>query len=122
MNRHQAQIRKFCEDRNWGQFHNPKDLLLGIVEEVGEFRNLIKWEQDPEVIRKVLLSKKEIVKDSVGDLFWFLSLLANGCGVDIDESIEMVIKENEGRFPLEKTNGKHTNIHLGGHDGKYSGH
>jgi len=120
MNRHQAQIKKFCDDRNWGQFHNPKDLLLGIVEEVGEFRNLIKWEQDPEVIRKVLLGKKEDVKDSVGDLFWFLSLLANSCGVDIDESIEMVIKENEGRFPLEKTNGKHTNTNLGGHDGKYN--
>jgi len=40
MNPYQKQIKKFCEERNWGQFHNPKDLLLGIVEEIGELRNI----------------------------------------------------------------------------------
>lgn len=35
MNQYQKQIAKFAEDRNWSQYHNPKDLLLGIVEEVG---------------------------------------------------------------------------------------
>jgi len=54
MNSYQEQIKKFCEERNWNQFHNPKDILLGIVEEVGEFRNIIKWEQNPEIIKKLL--------------------------------------------------------------------
>lgn len=119
MNRYQEQIKKFCEERNWEQFHNPKDLLLGIVEEIGEFRNIIKWEQDSETIKKVILENKEEVKDCIGDIFWFLSLLANNCDVDIDEAIEMTIKDNEKRFPIDKTNSKHTNTYLGGHDGKY---
>lgn len=46
MNKYQKIIKEFSEQRNWDQFHNPKDLLLGIIEEVGEFRNIIKWEQD----------------------------------------------------------------------------
>ena len=119
MNHYQEQIKKFCEERNWNQFHNPKDILLGIVEEIGEFRNIVKWEQDPEVIKKLLFEKKEEVKDVVGDIFWFLSLLANSCDVDIDKAIQMTIEDNRKRFPVEKTKNKHTNIYLGGHDGKY---
>ncbi len=43
MNKYQKIIKKFAEDRDWNKFHNPKDLLLGVVEEVGELRNIIKW-------------------------------------------------------------------------------
>ena len=50
MNDVQKQIKKFAEDRNWSQFHNPKDLLLGIVEEIGEIRNIVKWEQDINIL------------------------------------------------------------------------
>lgn len=117
MNKFQKQIAKFAKDRNWGQYHNPKDLLLGIVEEIGEMRNLIKWEQDPEVIQALLLKKKADVNDGVGDIYWFLALIANQTGVDIDEAISKVISANEKRFPLKKTKNRHTNIHLGGHDG-----
>lgn len=119
MNKFQKQIKKFCDKRNWDQFHNPKDLLLGIVEKVGEFRNIVKWEQNPKIIKKSLFKNKKEVEDAVGDIYWFLSLLANSCGVDIDEAIQMTIKDNKKRFPIAKTKGKHTNTNLGGHDGKY---
>ena len=119
MNNYQERIKKFTKERNWNQFHNPKDLLLGIIEEVGEFRNIIKWEQDPKKIKKAMLDNIDEVKDNIGDIFWFLSLLANSCNVDINQAIEQVIKENEKRFPLKKSKNKHTNTKLGGHDGKY---
>ena len=118
MNKFQKQIDKFAKDRNWSQFHNPKDLLLGIVEEIGEFRNIIKWEQDTEKIAKIIKEKKIDVKDGIGDIYWFLALLANQTGIDIDEAITEVIKSNEKRFPLKKTKNRHTNIHLGGHDSR----
>lgn len=119
MNKYQKQVKKFCEERNWNQFHNPKDLLLGVVEEVGEFRNLIKWEQNPETIQKSLLKNKKRAKDTIGDMLWFLSILSNDLDIDMDEAIKKVIKDNKKRFPLYKTKNRHTNIHLGGHDGKY---
>lgn len=119
MNKYQEQIKKFCEVRKWGQFHNPKDILLGIVEEIGEFRNLIKWEQDPQVIKKVFLDHKDEVEDGIGDIFWFLSLLANGYGIDIGKAAQRVIDDNVKRFPLNKTSGKHTNTNLGGYDGHH---
>jgi len=118
MNPFQEQIKRFCEERGWDQFHNPKDLLLGMIEEVGEFRNLIKWEQNLTMIKKVINSHKEEVEDSIGDLFWFLALLANFCNIDIDEAIRKVIERNQERFPISKTKNKHTNTNIGGYDGK----
>lgn len=120
MNKHQKIISKFIHDRNWEQFHNPKDILLGIVEEVGELRNIVKWEQDRNVLDKVLRDNKAEVEDGIGDIFWLLASLANAAGVDIDKSVRGVIKENKTRFPLKDVKNKHTNLYLGGKDGKYS--
>lgn len=119
MNKYQKEIKKFGEERDWGQFYDPKDLLLGIVEEIGEFRNIIKWEQNKEIVKKVIEDNKEEVEDTVGDILWLLLTLANICKVDADKAIEIVIASNKKRFPVEKVKGKHTNTHLGGHDGKY---
>lgn len=118
MNNYQRKIKKFCQDRNWHQFHNPKDLLLGIVEEIGEFRNLIKWEQNPLKIKKVLEENQKEVEDTVGDIYWFLAILANNLQIDIDRAVSKVINENKKRFPIKKTKNRHTNINLGGHDGR----
>lgn len=119
MNSFQRRIKEFIEERDWGQFHNPKDLLLGIVEEVGEIRNLIKWEQDPKKIHQALVDNHEEMEDQIGDIYWFLALLANESGVDIDKAIDSVIKANEKRFPLEEVKSRHTNINLGGTDKAY---
>jgi dCTP diphosphatase len=119
MNDFQKRIKQFAEDREWNQFHNPKDLLLGIVEEVGEMRNIVKWEQDQEKLKKALLDNKDELEDNIGDLYWFLALLANSGGVNIDNAIDKVIKKNETRFPVKDVKSKHTNIHLGGKDKQY---
>ena len=119
MNEFQKRINQFTKDRDWDQFHNPKDLLLGIVEEVGEIRNMIKWEQDINKIKETLEKNKEQLKDEIGDLYWFLALLANGNNINIDEAIDEVIKKNEIRFPIENTKSRHTNIYMGGHDKQY---
>ena len=119
MNEFQERIEKFSKDRNWHQFHNPKDLLLGIVEEVGEIRNLVKWEQDPEKLKQVLKENREELEDNIGDIYWFLSLLANNNDINLDQAIDKVIKKNELRFPKEEVKSNHTNIHLGGKDKQY---
>ena len=121
MNSYQEQIKRFSEERNWAQFHNAKDLLLGLVEEVGEFRNIIKWINNPEDLKKVIAEHQPEVKDALGDMYWFLASLANVCEVDLDEAIEMTIVDNKKRYPIEKTKDHHTNIHLGGYDAKYRG-
>jgi len=120
MNYFQKRIKEFCVSREWGKFHNLKDLLLGIVEEVGEIRNVVKWEQDSEKLIEVMRDNKAKVKDDIGDIYWFLALLANSIDVDMDEAIGDVIKSNEVRFPIAEMKSKHTNIYFGEKDGQYS--
>ena len=119
MNHFQKKIKKFSEDRDWNQFHNPKDLLLGIIEEVGEIRNIVKWEQNIEKIKKVLEENKEEFEDHIGDIYWFLALLANSSGVNLDEAISKVIDKNKKRFPVLEVKSNHTNRYLGGKDKQY---
>ncbi|HLD72958.1 MAG TPA: MazG nucleotide pyrophosphohydrolase domain-containing protein [Candidatus Nanoarchaeia archaeon] len=119
MNEFQIKIKQFSEERDWDQFHNPKDLLLGIVEEIGEIRNLVKWEQNPETLKRVLAENKDILEDNIGDIYWFLALLANGNKINIDQAIGKVIKKNESRFPVKEVKSNHTNLYLGGKDKQY---
>lgn len=115
-NKFQKQIKKFCKDRDWNQFFDPKDLLLGIVEEVGEMRNTVKWERDLGKLKKAIQENKEEFEDNIGDLYWFLAILASENNIDIDEAIAKVIVRNKKRFPISKTKSKHTNTKLGGFD------
>jgi NTP pyrophosphatase (non-canonical NTP hydrolase) len=59
LNEFQKCVSRLKTALNWHQFHQPKDLLLGMVEEIGEFRNLIKWEQDSAIIKTIILGKKK---------------------------------------------------------------
>jgi len=120
MNNFQKRIAKYNKARNWDQFHNPKDLLLGIVEEVGELRNIMKWEQHPRKIHKILAKNKSEVQDNIGDLYWFLAIIANHAGIDIDEAIDEVIKSNEKRFPVDKSKSPTNNQPLLNYSVKFS--
>jgi NTP pyrophosphatase (non-canonical NTP hydrolase) len=120
MNEFQKRIKDFSKERDWDQYYNPKDLLLGIVEEVGELRNIVKWEQDIAKLKKALIDNKKEVEDHIGDIYWFLALLANGCEVNLDEAIAGVIESNKKRFPVSEVKSRHTNRYLGGaKDGQY---
>ncbi|MBX4210587.1 hypothetical protein KW783_01295, partial [Candidatus Parcubacteria bacterium] len=116
MNSFQKRIDVFVKERDWSQFFDPKDLLLGIVEEVGELRNLVKWERDMVQVKKVIRDNFEEFENNIGDMYWFLSLLASQNGVDLDTAIDKVITDNEKRFPVDKVKSKHTNPHFGGYD------
>jgi len=120
LNNIQERIETFAEEREWkGKFDDPRDYLLGIVEEVGEVRNIVKWETSIEVINRVIKDNFEHLENMIGDLLWFTFMLANRVGVNAKEAIEKVIENNTERFPVELTKGKSTNVYAGGIDLKY---
>jgi dCTP diphosphatase len=116
----QERIKTFAEEREWrGKFDDPRDYLLGIVEEVGEVRNLVKWLTSKEVVDRVIKENFNQVENMIGDLLWFTFMLANRVDVDAKKAIEKVIENNRQRFPVELTKGKSTNVYAGGIDLKY---
>jgi len=105
----QKEVKKFLEEREWTQYHTPKELLLGLVEEIGEFRNIIKWEKDENKVKQKIKNNFEEAEDFFGDMLWELSSLANYCEVDLSQALDKVIKKHKKRFPIDKVKGKHTN-------------
>lgn len=79
----------------------------------------MKWEQDPAILGRVMREHKEEIEDNIGDIYWFLALLANGSDIDLDTAIDKVIRKNEARFPVRDVKSQHTNTYLGGKDKQY---
>jgi len=105
----QKQIEDFLIERDWRKYHTPKELLLAMVEEIGEFRNIIKWEQDEEKVKEKIKKNYDEVEDFFGDMMWELASLANYCDVNLHQALEKVISKHKKRFPTDEVKGKHTN-------------
>ncbi len=89
---------KFRNERDWEQFHNPKDLALAINVEAGELLELFLWKNAEE-------ANKEKVKEELADVLAFALLLAEKYGLDVKQIVLDKIKSNAQKYPLEKAKG-----------------
>ncbi len=92
------ELLKFRDERDWEQFHNPKDLALAINVEAGELLELFLW-KDAEVV------KKEKVQEELADVLAFAFLMAEKYGLDIKEIMLDKIKMNGEKYPVNKSKG-----------------
>jgi len=105
----QKAVEEFLKERDWRKYHTPKELLLGMVEEIGEFRNIIKWEHDEKKVKEKIAKNHDEVEDFFGDILWELASLANYCDVDLSDALDKIIEKHRLRFPVDKVRGHHTN-------------
>lgn len=89
---------KFRNERDWEQFHNPKDLALAISIEAGELLELFLWKKAEE-------AKAEKVKEELADIFAFAFLLADKYGFDVKDIVLEKIKKNNEKYPIDKAKG-----------------
>jgi NTP pyrophosphatase (non-canonical NTP hydrolase) len=89
---------KFRNERDWEQFHNPKDLALAINIEAGELLELFLWKNAED-------ANKEKVKEELADIFSFAFLLANKYGFDVKQIVFDKIKLNSEKYPVTKSKG-----------------
>lgn len=114
----QKKVRKFDEERGWGDCWDIKDLLLNITEEGGEVWNLIKWVNE-EKQKQIINAKKKEVSDYIGDTLFLLLKIANQTKVDAQKALEETLEEYKKRMPPEKMKEvKHANKLAGGIDNK----
>jgi len=92
------QVLKFRDDRNWKQFHNPKDLALSISLEAAELLEVFQWSGSDTVCE----SKKERIREELADVLNYCILMADVCGFDMDEIVQEKIKKNNEKYPVEK--------------------
>lgn len=92
------QVLKFRDDRNWKQFHNPKDLALSISLEAAELLEVFQWSGSDTVCE----SKKDKIKEELADVLVYCIHMADACGLDMDEIIQEKMKSNNEKYPVEK--------------------
>ena len=100
-------IIKFRDERDWKQFHNPKDVALSMVLEAGEVMEHFQW-KDKEEIEEYLKSNKEEVAEEIADVFYFVLLMSHDLDIDVVSSLENKLQKNEAKYPVEKAKGNHT--------------
>jgi len=99
------EIIKFREERDWSQFHSPKNLAMALMVEAGELAEHFQW-LTQEQSRVLSDEKKEIVKDELGDVFIYLLNLADRLGIDPMQAAWDKLKKNEQKYPAMKVKGK----------------
>ena len=94
-------ILKVRDDRNWKQFHNPKDLAISISLEAAELLEVFQWSGADLECR----DKLDKIKEELADVVNYAVLMADACGLDLDEIVREKVRRNEEKYPVEKAFG-----------------
>lgn len=108
----QKRVLKFRDERNWKQFHNPKDLAISLLAEATELLDEFKW-KDTTAVEKHLKDNKESVSDEVMDVLYHVLLISADLDIDIVAEFERKMQANEKKYPVSKSkssNKKYTEI------------
>lgn len=93
-----SQVLKFRDDRNWKQFHNPKDLAISISLEAAELLEIFQWSGADTVCEE----KMDKIREELADVLCYSILMADRCGLDMDEIVQTKMKRNAEKYPVEK--------------------
>ena len=100
-----AKLRVFVAERDWAQFHNPKNLAMALVAEAGELVEQFQW-LTPEQAERLTPQALTEVEHELADVFIFLIELADRLNVDLLAAAERKLRLNEQKYPVEKARGR----------------
>ena len=106
------QVLKFRDDRNWKQFHTPKDLALSLTLEAAELLEVFQWSGSD----LYCTAKRAKIEEELADVVSYCILMADACHLDLDEIVEKKMKRNGEKYPVELAYGssaKYTELKKG---------
>jgi NTP pyrophosphatase (non-canonical NTP hydrolase) len=97
------EVAQFAQERDWDQFHSPRNLLFALMAEVGEVAEIVRWQgdQDPTIP----VDKREDWDDEIADVFTLLIRLADRSGVDLTAAFERKLAKARAKYPVDKFRG-----------------
>ena len=97
---------KFRNERDWEQFHSPKNLAMALSVEASELLEIFQWltpEQSKNIEKNTDLMKS--VKDEVSDTLYYLLRMTDLLNIDLEKALSNKMAENEKKYPVEKSKG-----------------
>jgi len=104
INKINIKINKFSEDRDWDQFHSPKNLVMALSGEVGELNEIFQWKTEEESLN---LSKEVKIhtEEEIADIAIYLLKICTKLDINIEEAILSKLEKNEEKYPVVKAKG-----------------
>uniref|UniRef100_A0A7S3EEI3 Protein-lysine N-methyltransferase RMAR00112_LOCUS17155 n=1 Tax=Rhodosorus marinus TaxID=101924 RepID=A0A7S3EEI3_9RHOD len=104
-----SKAESFSEDRDWNQFHTPRNLLLAMVGEVGELSECFQWKGEvAENLIGFSDAEKHHIAEEMSDVLVYLIRLADKCGVDLPNAVLAKMIKNEEKYPAHLARGRST--------------
>ena len=98
-----AALKRFADDRDWQQFHSPKNLLMALTGEVGELCEIFQWMSEADSTDAAKRPETaQAVKDELADVLMYLVRLASVLGVDLNEAVVTKLALNGLKYPVDK--------------------
>lgn len=99
-------LREFASERDWEQFHSPKNLAMALSVEASELVELFQWaDQGGHTVIKDPKQKQEVEKE-IADIFNYLVKFADMLDMDLETQALSKIEENSAKYPVSKVKGK----------------
>ena len=116
-----SSLADFATDRDWDQFHTPRNLLLALTGEVGELAEIFQWRSEGDAGPGLPgFSPEQIhhVGEEISDCVMYLFRMATACGIDLSAAVREKLEKNAVKYPADKARGsaeKYT-AYVGGGD------
>jgi NTP pyrophosphatase (non-canonical NTP hydrolase) len=99
-----AELVNFRDDRDWKQFHNPKDLATALSIEASELQEIFLWKNGAS-LDEAISKKKEHIEQEVADIASYLLLLCHELDIDLEAVVRNKIELNKLKYPAHKVRG-----------------
>ena len=99
-----GELRRFAAERDWDQFHSPKNLAMAMTVEAAELLEHFQWLTE-EQSRNLPPEKRSKVAEEIADIQVYLIRMADKLGIDILASVWAKIRQNEAKYPADKVRG-----------------
>ena len=101
-------LKKFAKDRNWEQFHTPKNLSMALSVEASELVEIFQWFNDQDCIDLIDNKRPEVmskVEDELADIFVYLLRIVMTLDVSLEEVVNQKLLKNEKKYPVDLVKG-----------------
>lgn len=103
-----TEIARFIDERDWKQFHDPKNLSMAIATEAAELMEHFRWARNDEA-RELITdpARHAEIAEEVADILAFLLSFANTAGIDLADTLRAKMKKNALKYPVDEYKGRY---------------
>ena len=102
----QERLDKFAKDRDWDQFHSPKNLTMALSVEVAELVEIFQWSNSGGLEEIKDLETRKKIEEEIADIFIYLIAFCNQNNIDIKQAIDKKMAKNKKKYPVETFKGR----------------